>query len=112
MEPQLYRCGNVHGGIHGGYGTGRFNGAATLSLRKCLERGHLDASHPVLQWSRNFIVAEIARTAEQLEVGKPSFNGAATLSLRKLLSMTAVPAFLSYASMEPQLYRCGNALRR
>ena len=83
MGPQLYRCGNVEHGGAIGFQYSRFNGAATLSLRKpyvgdVLVLGVMVASmgpqlyrcgnkilfnDPAtsrfpLQWGRNFIVAE------------------------------------------------------
>ena len=59
MGPQLYRCGNRNtSGIEGGYGC-------------------------VLQWGRNFIVAEMTSTSSRPTMQTPCFNGAATLSLRK-----------------------------
>ena len=107
MEPQLYRCGN-------GITTqcmvrwhGRFNGAATLSLRKFAlmsdnkglyhsfnEAATLSlwkygmresARYPddSLQWGRNFIVAE-------------TLDHGFYAHIRRV------------ASMGPQLYRCGN----
>ena len=66
----------------------RFNGAATLSLRKCLqlEKDLERGTHP-LQWGRNFIVAEMCSR-------RPGYNWSGGRSYQ--------------ASMEPQLYRCGN----
>ena len=85
----------------------------------------------MLQWGRNFIVAEIKSTVAYLiaaytasmgpqlyrcgnhnRTGTSSstfgcFNGAATLSLRKFGQGLAAPAGCR-ASMGPQLYRCGN----
>ena len=83
MGPQLYRCGNPAHGRRDNPPKHRFNGAATLSLRK------FDIPQPrttcirVLQWGRNFIVAEISHPV-----------------LRRLQP--------NDASMGPQLYRCGN----
>ena len=108
MGPQLYRCGNSH--------------SFSVILR------HM----AVLQWGRNFIVAEILAAPPLLSWrhvrfngaatlslrksmvyygsinGTTSFNGAATLSLRKSIRrLLALVAALA-ASMGPQLYRCGN----
>ena len=60
-----------------------FNGAATLSLRKCRSSQQGSRGGPELQWGRNFIVAEISTTTK------------------------SVLGFV-VASMGPQLYRCGN----
>ena len=85
MGPQLYRCGNPCQArplppqpYH------RFNGAATLSLRK------------------------LSCGPNQLRLFR-CFNGAATLSLRKLAEGKDSMYFPFEASMGPQLYRCGNA---
>ena len=116
MGPQLYRCGNV---TLAGFGGGLyicFNGAATLSLRKCPRCTGAICRSGGLQWGRNFIVAEIttcmtkAYCHSQLQWGRNfivaemmvrvvsnmlmaiSFNGAATLSLRKSEQATAKAA--------------------
>ena len=61
MEPQLYRCGNLiqTAGVY--VHIPCFNGAATLSLRKSYVAQDIAYPHTWLQWSRNFIVAEILR---------------------------------------------------
>ena len=83
MEPQLYRCGNLAGGHAMRIQWDRFNGAATLSLRKSEGDDEGSEEAPKLQWSRNFIVAEIRTRLPTARSGRT-------------------------ASMEPQLYRCGN----
>ena len=63
MGPQLYRCGNFAGKRKRAENPSCFNGAATLSLRKC-------------EW------------ATLINSGRNrGFNGAATLSLRKCLKI-------------------------
>ena len=85
MGPQLYRCGNHYVGLGAPPGV------------------------DMLQWGRNFIVAETRPPPGPSPWGA-RFNGAATLSLRKLPSPhNAVQG--RAASMGPQLYRCGNAGR-
>ena len=59
-----------------------FNGAATLSLRKPFQACNHPVQYPLLQWGRNFIVAET--TCLLTPFTMTCFNGAATLSLRKL----------------------------
>ena len=107
MGPQLYRCGNLPAGLRVAPRYQSFNGAATLSLWKPKAGIGAVARRQVLQWGRNFIVAEtdqcVCRTSLRLEC----FNGAATLSLRKPLK-DAWRRLLQLASMGPQLYRCGN----
>ena len=108
MGPQLYRCGNVlwrhwlqsaedcfNGAAtlslrkcsrHASPRTAHsrcFNGAATLSLRKCGHQALASTETNLLQWGRNFIVAEM-------------HGGGRQDTLR------------GHASMGPQLYRCGN----
>ena len=113
MGPQLYRCGNSPCASGTPRRSGCFNGAATLSLRKRGPRSRRSSGHTcfngaatlslrkqppgaptvltdaMLQWGRNFIVAETM-------VG---------------LGDDVTEAL---ASMGPQLYRCGNTrhLRR
>ena len=84
MGPQLYRCGNLIGGMIRSNRFVCFNGAATLSLRK------------------------FSKSETSFTVGINSFNGAATLSLRKFQGSKKVPSRTRNASMGPQLYRCGN----
>ena len=84
-----------------------FNGAATLSLRKLVAISRRRARVVVLQWGRNFIVAETRRNNAHhwrkcaASMGPQLYrcgNGAADQKdAGKLL-----------ASMGPQLYRCGN----
>ena len=83
MGPQLYRCGNPYIGSAGCRPSTSFNGAATLSLRKCCDCVVVLEPH-----SR--------------------FNGAATLSLRKCRLQIQQSSARLHASMGPQLYRCGN----
>ena len=107
MGPQLYRCGNaVESADDVPSDSYRFNGAATLSLRKFAQphkgsKGRRASMGPQLyrcgnslvarlaafvpdrlQWGRNFIVAEMSLVCFALS-RETSFNGAATLSLRK-----------------------------
>ena len=110
----------------------RFNGAATLSLRKSKYEDTPDPWAVPLQWGRNFIVAEIRITLVFPVQPIARFNGAATLSLRKYRSVQrgdtlsnllqwgrnfiVAEIYLHFsnhdggdkASMGPQLYRCGN----
>ena len=83
MGPQLYRCGNCDP-------TDDHGGAAPASMGPQLYRcGNfkkplgLGAARMLLQWGRNFIVAETPTRAPPLPSAS-IFNGAATLSLRKL----------------------------
>ena len=71
------------GGGKPGGGSNSFNGAATLSLRKCENAVVVPTSGDRLQWGRNFIVAEIRSTRRMGNPTAKCFNGAATLSLRK-----------------------------
>ena len=120
MGPQLYRCGNAATHPEAAKTGSRFNGAATLPLRKCrsarqstsLRRSRFNGAatlplrkfgeyHPLLcpillqlQWGRNFIVAETPYCLTSSRAWTMGFNGAATLSLRKRTA-TARHAFTS-----------------
>ena len=119
MGPQLYRCGNLtcaantiwpcHSlqwgcnfivaeiscpGFRGIHPDQRFNGAATLSLRKCCRTIQTPVGLYPLQWGRNFIVAEILHTTRQDTACRGRFNGAATLSLRKCCRTIQTPVGL------------------
>ena len=84
MGPQLYRCGNQLGYVQSKKAFSSFNGAATLSLRKPYDSYPACTHVVMLQWGRNFIVAEIAGKRVLWPASRRGFNGAATLSLRKL----------------------------
>ena len=181
MGPQLYRCGNVFLDPRRGYPGPRFNGAATLSLRKLrlapitlLRHRHASmgpqlyrcgnftvhilimriicasmgpqlyrcgnisvafiyaSNRDLLQWGRNFIVAETLYRTAHLEdqrmasmgpqlyrCGNEAIACMSGFCIRLLqwgrnfiVAETATPvdcvATSSSASMGPQLYRCGN----
>ena len=61
MGPQLYRCGNLVNILETTHDAISFNGAATLSLRKFQTVSIVVLVSQMLQWGRNFIVAEIAQ---------------------------------------------------
>ena len=160
MGPQLCSCGNLLLLADRVYDFRSFNGAATLQLRKRDLHHHQESSEDrasmgpqlcscgnlnsriqemltedVLQWGRNFAVAETGLPAGYPNTRCRSFNGAATLQLRKRRPLNAAAAtlgsfngaatlqlrkpagdqpLLDYApaaSMGPQLCSCGN-LRR
>ena len=82
MGPQLYRCGNLPPPTRSMYGIIRFNGAATLSLRKLafsadVRRTFLASMGPQLYRCGN------TPTSMRSLSTSTRFNGAATLSLRK-----------------------------
>ena len=107
MGPQLCSCGNWSRLLRCYRLVRRFNGAATLQLRKLQDQAASDVLLMMLQWGRNFAVAETwvdvlgrrrtcpASMGPQLcscgnstppvhaTRGRPRFNGAATLQLRK-----------------------------
>ena len=110
MGPQLYRCGNLFLTKETAKCYIRFNGAATLSLRKRLNVLAELLRIATLQWGRNFIVAETGDrhcrqvSATALQWGR-NFIVAETWQI-------CISAMLkSIASMGPQLYRCGNQRR-
>ena len=131
MGPQLCSCGNLEReGIK--LTDERFNGAATLQLRKRVSRRPAFRRPGLLQWGRNFAVAETRIIHRVDQLLSERFNGAATLQLRKhdaridrcydygglqwgrnfavaetwylmAYAYTMIPA-----SMGPQLCSCGN----
>ena len=107
MGPQLYRCGNASAFRDDERRVPGFNGAATLSLRKHRSTWKHTQRHGMLQWGRNFIVAETlialvcAVISIVLQWGR-NFIVAETF----LMSRYAIRPL--DASMGPQLYRCGN----
>ena len=132
MGPQLYRCGNLTISFSLARLFIRFNGAATLSLRKSNYFFLSRTSFYTLQWGRNFIVAEmnlsyqlgylgqIASMGPQLyrcgnvEVYETTGDLSALLQWGRNFIVAEIdpphdiePAHLA-ASMGPQLYRCGN----
>ena len=61
----------------------------------------------MLQWGRNFAVAE-TRMRRGMREDRDRFNGAATLQLRKHIRGTDKGGAGDPASMGPQLCSCGN----
>ena len=58
MEPQLFSCGLLTETQNQNHPTQSFNGAATFQLRIVLKDCHLLTATFLLQWSRNFSVAD------------------------------------------------------
>ena len=136
MGPQLYRCGDTPDATAASGSAPCFNGAATLSLRRRDTYRKMGFRVTLLQWGRNFIVAETRPCSKMSACVSPSFNGAATLSLRRpVMELQAQTAAIKLqwgrnfivaetrnvrcassgrddilASMGPQLYRCGDVL--
>ena len=155
MGPQLYRCGNrlrrcllaskwqcFNGAATlslrkqpddpaGSPPDHSFNGAATLSLRKLHAEEELPIRFRVLQWGRNFIVAETVYAAKygRMEIKLQWGRNFIVAETRMLNQFSAIIYMLqwgrnfivaetrprparasggSVASMGPQLYRCGN----
>ena len=108
----------------------RFNGAATFQLRiedaMCVIRKDISASMEpqlfscgllimslsrlsssgLLQWSRNFSVADWMSREQETVCADTRFNGAATFQLRIVVDWPVVWDD-NRASMEPQLFSCG-----
>ena len=83
MGPQLYRCGNV------------------------AEIRHLREDIDMLQWGRNFIVAEIRHHARHWNANF-GLQWGRNFIVAEMRSRPPEPQADSPASMGPQLYRCGN----
>ena len=109
MGPQLYRCGKACSTCSPPMYFSCFNGAATLSLRKDGNILNAIKRIQVLQWGRNFIVAEIPNhfnpcgNAETLQWGRNFI--VAEIQQKKIKEFVR-----TMASMGPQLYRCGNRI--
>ena len=131
MGPQLYRCGNIGSDRLSREKCRCFNGAATLSLRKCTTMQCMARWHGRFNGAATLSLRKLsAGTACGPRLSR--FNGAATLSLRKqparrpghrryntlqwgrnfIVAETRVVGRTedldTLASMGPQLYRCGN----
>jgi len=111
MGPQFFHCGNLVKTVKIGKMLTGFNGAAVLSLRKCLVlppgtpridplqwgRSSFTAEMPAvaarlsrrpeLQWGRSSFTAEIISHLKGFNMASFGFNGAAVLSLRKLAAI-------------------------
>ena len=86
-----------------------FNGAATLSLRKSIWIQAAPAAISLLQWGRNFIVAEIGNGVGWSLEEKSALQWGRNFIVAEILSCGLRPLKVLWASMGPQLYRCGNA---
>ena len=86
--------------------TKSFNGAATFQLRIVTPAFNVSQFNLMLQWSRNFSVADCRPRPRCHLLRKLSFNGAATFQLRIALPILWADPRYS-ASMEPQLFSCG-----
>ena len=133
MGPQLYRCGNGGAVIVGALVLLSLQWGRNFIVAEIIVCKGTLVVVPSLQWGRNFIVAEMHAPGRGHRAGRPCFNGAATLSLRKCVGHgSRRPAGFSlqwgrnfivaempptsfrasgdsWASMGPQLYRCGNS---
>ena len=107
MGPQLYRCGNRLGSVQNLIPTFASMGP---QLYRCGNSSTywVNGGAELLQWGRNFIVAEIRESMVDFFLLTNRFNGAATLSLRKSVYPNKEINLQNFASMGPQLYRCGN----
>ena len=83
-----------------------FNGAATFQLRIAIEINGSGNDIYLLQWSRNFSVADCTNHCLHLWLIPHHFNGAATFQLRIAFNSESISSFNS-TSMEPQLFSCG-----
>ena len=86
---------------------GRFNGAATLSLRKHSGRNRGITSIFMLQWGRNFIVAETSRPSS-MSCSVVSLQWGRNFIVAETAAVVDADGVGTEASMGPQLYRCGN----
>ena len=133
MGPQLYRCGNEQKAASPDIADARFNGAATLSLRKYLvgidlryaaawasigpqlyRCGNVEITHPdksqltMLQWGCNFIVAEMPCLGWWGLVAAGWLQWGRNFIVAEMGNSPRCFYSNFPASMGPQLYRCGN----
>ena len=85
MGPQLYRCGNL------------------CQFRKSLPAWIL------LQWGRNFIVAEISSSLDDIVLNASSLQWGRNFIVAEITMIYSGHTKANLASMGPQLYRCGNS---
>ena len=110
MGPQLYRCGNSIIAHAASSIFVCFNGAATLSLRKPSTLPRALSTSRLLQWGRNFIVAETPPRPPGRRVFRPASMGPQLYRCGNQGS-PGRDRSRAAASMGPQLYRCGNLKR-
>ena len=82
MGPQLYRCGNGNARSPVSDSRALLQWGRNFIVAETVTDSSGDGIEGVLQWGRNFIVAETLHE-RCVACGAWSFNGAATLSLRK-----------------------------
>ena len=94
MGPQLHRCGKVRDAFlfFAAFSLLQWGRNFIVAESRCRAAGHSVPSR--LQWGRNFIVAESASRRIARSISHRSFNGAATSSLRKG-PFTATPMLLA-----------------
>ncbi len=108
MGPQLYRCGNLSQVRQNSADEIRFNGAATLSLRKSDSDYRRAWEISTLQWGRNFIVAEMAEGRVDVGEVREASMGPQLYRCGNRVCAIGDKPYICTASMGPQLYRCGN----
>ena len=94
---------------HLAHSSAGFNGAATLSLRKSDAPCVAVWSPAVLQWGRNFIVAEIDPKEDNDVITFLASMGPQLYRCGNEPTQRRRPV-KRVASMGPQLYRCGNSI--
>ena len=108
MGPQLYRCGNLEK-IQKGYypvlasmGPQLYRCGNSILMVLLIEIGGL------LQWGRNFIVAETRDRPGKGEGPGGASMGPQLYRCGNALVLAVCSKYDNHASMGPQLYRCGN----
>ena len=108
MGPQLYRCGNqIKRELTGEYGQASMGPQLYRCGNVCCFDDPQVCVLAVLQWGRNFIVAETAELVLGLVIGVAASMGPQLYRCGNDRHLRADPR-ARHASMGPQLYRCGN----
>ena len=111
MGPQLCSCGNRTCRRWWRGSPGGFNGAATLQLRKHDRPHTFLAGCELLQWGRNFAVAETVRLDLPLERSLYGLQWGRNFAVAETPPPPRDLPQLESASMGPQLCSCGNRFR-
>ena len=107
MEPQLFSCGLNALSFHLFLSAPGFNGAATFQLRIVMTAPADSYTKILLQWSRNFSVADCNQDSDHYVIRKFASMEPQLFSCGLQYSMTLVALAVHQASMEPQLFSCG-----
>ena len=108
MGPQLYRCGNERNRMHMIPMIWQLQWGRNFIVAEIRNGKACSLRMSLLQWGRNFIVAEIMRVYES-KTKHYKLQWGRNFIVAEMCCIVAGREYLYLlASMEPQLYRCGN----